>query len=337
MQTSLGKIIFLLIITTLFLNAYRFTMHVDNNKPMIGEKFTLILNFSYENLEEYEVEEPNFENFESQLLEDKEFKETNGSWQVLQRYQLTPKQAGTFTLPPLKTHIEMIEKPYQERYNRNKYLKKFDIFSKPIEMKVQPLPENITITGEYELYATVNQNSTKLGKPIHFIVGLKGKGNIPNLKFLTLNIPHVTIYEKSTTKYEKSFDILSNESFTIPPILLKYYNQTTKKVTLLSTMSFKIEVLEGKAKKESAEKLWWLLLPFIPLIPAFWFMVQLFSSNEKSGFKRQLTRCKNSHELLKKMLPYLYKNRLLTRLIYQLEEVESQDFKKLKKEILKHF
>jgi len=334
MQTSLGRFFLILITTTLYIHAYSFTMRLDNPQPMVGEKFTLTLKFTYDNLEEYEVQEPNFENFESQLLEDKEFKKNNGSWQVLQRYQLTPKKAGLFTLPPLKTHIEMIEKQYQGRYNQNKYLKKFDIFTKPIKVTIQPLPEGITITGEYELYASVNKNATKLGEPIHFVVGVKGKGNIPNLAFLTLNIPRTTIYEKSPTEYEKSFDILSNQSFSIPPIVLKYYNQRTKEIDILTTPLFKIEVINGLKKEPTPQRYWWaLLLLLLPL----WFGIKQSKNNEKNIVRRELKRSNNREELLKKLMPYFQKNRQLTRLIYQLEEVESQDFKRLKKEILKHF
>jgi len=334
MQTSLGKIVLIFILTTFTLQAYHFTMSVDNAQPMVGEKFILTLNFSYQNLEEYEVEEPQFEAFEVKLLEDNEFKDGNGTWQVKQRYQLIPNRAGTLTLAPLKTHIEMIEEQYQELYNRNKYLKKFDIFTKPIVINVQALPQDVTVTGEYELSANIDKNVTKLGEPIHFTVSIKGEGNLPNLDFLTLSIPHTTVYEKMNRPYIKSFDILSDGNFMIPPILLKYYNQKTKQVVLLSTQPFEIEVRGGNAKKEKSSRLWWLLILLLPLLR---FLAQFFKDNEKKTLRKRLKRCKNREELLKKLMPYLHKNRQLTRLIYQLEEVETQEFKKLKKEILNTF
>jgi hypothetical protein len=343
MQISLGKILFILIFSLLSLHGYEVTMRIDNSHPMVGEKCTLTLEFNYDNLEkyemeEYEIEEAEFENFEVTLLEEKESQEINGTWQVTQRYQIVPHKAGTFSLPPLKTHIEMIEEQYQKRYNRNSYLKKFDIFTQPIMMSVQPLPQDITLTGDYQLYAHTDKNSTTLGSPIRFTIGIKGEGNIPNLDFLTLNIPDATIYENLNSPYEKSFDILSNRDFTIPPVVLKYYNQKTKQIALLNTTSFDIKVIGGRAKKEDFSMLWWLLLIlFILFLPLFWLLSKLLKYDEKKALKRQLKRCKDREALLKKLMPYFYKNRQLTRLIYQLEEVERKEFNRLKKEILKYF
>ena len=337
MLTSLYKIIFILSISVVHICAYSFSMNIDKTTPLVGEKCTLTLNLSYVNLEEYEIDEPYFENFDLLLKEDKESKNINGTWQVKQIYQITPRKAGTFRLDPLKTHIEMIEVKYQKLYNKNKYLKKFDIFTKSIMMKVEPLPQDLTITGDYQLYSNIDKNLTHVGKPIHFTIGIKGEGNIPNLDFLTLNIPDVTIYEKTVTKFEKSFDILANKSFTIPPIMLRYYNQKTEQINLLSTAPFDIKVTGSKAKERSFKIFWWFIFPFISILQLLWFIPKLFVYDEKKSLKKQLKLCKDKDKLLKKLMPYLYENRQLTKLIYQLEEVENRDFKKLKKEILKHF
>ena len=332
MQTSLGKIVFLLMLCLHALYGYSVSMSIDKHEPIVGEKCTLTLLFHYDNLEEYEIEEPKFENFDLTLLDENETQETNSTWQVTQRYQVIPYQAGSITLPALKTHIEMIEEQYQERYNRNKYLKKFDIFTQPITLNVQPLPEDISITGVYQLYANIDKNATKQGEPIRFTMGIKGEGNIPNLDFVTLNIPHATIYEKENSTYEKRFDIISDRNFSIPPIVLKYYNQQSKEVSFLSTTPFHIEVIGGIAKKEATSLLWWLLL--LLLLPLFWFFYRLFKHDEKSLLKKQLKACKDKESLLKKLMPYFQKNRKLTRLIYELEEVEEQEFEGLKRRIL---
>ena len=304
---------------------------------MVGEECILSLNFDYKNLEEYEIEEADFENFESILIEDEESKDETGTWHVRQKYKMIPNKSGLLKLKPLKIHIEMIEEQYQQRYNKNKYLKKFNLFSQPITMNIKPLPQNITITGDYQLYAHIDKNSTLKGNPIHFSISLKGMGNIENLDFLSLNIPNTTIYEKTKEPYKKSFDILSNQSFTIPPIILRYYNQKTKQITLLSTLAFDINVIEGKNKKHPFQKNIWISFTLLLLIELLWFSSLLFETNEEQALKKQLKRCKNKEELLKKLMPYLYKDRQLMRLIYELEEIEEKKFKTLKKEILKYF
>ena len=337
MRTSLGNILFILIMIDLSLPAYTFTTQLDKHAPMVGEKCILTLYFRYTNLEEYEIEEPEFENFDTVLLQEEESQDANGTWLVQQRYQLMPHTEGIFKLPSLKTHIEMIEEKYQARYNKNKYLKKFDLFSKPIMIDVQPLPQGSTITGDYEIFAQIDKNSTKLGKPIHFTVRIKGEGNIPNLDIFSLNIPHTTIYEKTISESEKSFDILANADFTIPPIILKYYNQKTKQITLLSTDPFDIKVLGTIAPKRPFKLFWWVILSLVLLLVLLCFVCKAFQHDEQKALKKRLKRCKDKESLLKKCMPYLHKNRQLTRLLYQLEESERTAFKRLKKEILKHF
>ena len=113
MQISLGKIFFILIFSTFSLYGYSVSMSIDNSTPMIGEKCTLVLEFNYDNLEEYEIEEAEFEDFEVTLLKERESQDKNGTWQVQQRYEIVPHKAGNFSLHSLKTHIEMIEEQYQ--------------------------------------------------------------------------------------------------------------------------------------------------------------------------------------------------------------------------------
>ena len=331
MQISLGKILSILTMFSLYLNAYDFSANLNNKHPMLGEKIDLTLSFSYKNLEEYEIQEPNFEGFEIKLKKDDEKKSEDGTFKVTQIYELIPQKAGNFTFAPLKTHIEMIEEKDQERYNKNRYLKKFDIFTKPLTMQVLALPKGLKVTGDYNLIANIDKNHTKLGEPIHFRVKLKGEGNIQNLNFLTMQIANTTIYETSISAYEKSFDIIGESDFTIPPMLLQYYNQKTKQITLTNTKPFHIKVEGDKKTKEQFKIFWWLLLLLPPL---FWIVLKRF---KKDTWHKQLKRCKNKEMLLKKLIPYLEKNRQLTRLIYKLEDCKKEDFKMIKKDILKHF
>ena len=83
------------------------------------------------------------------------------------------------------------------------------------------------------------------------------------------------------------------------------------------------------------------LLVVIFILLLLWFTFNTFKNiaytDKKTYFKRQLSKTKNKEALVKKVAPYLTQNRQLTRLIYKLETVDVSKFKKLKKEILKHF
>jgi hypothetical protein len=311
---------------------------------MVGEKIILTLEFTYDDLEEYEIEEAHFEHFKIKLLEDKEYQDKNGTWIAKQNYELTAQKSGTVTLPALKTHIEMIEPAYQKQYNKNKYLQKFDIYTNPLTLTVNPLPQGLQIAGEYQLHASVNTQQVNAGEPIHYSITLSGNGNIENLDFLTLRIPHVMIYEKSNNAaYEKTFNIVSDANFSIPPIVLNYYNQKNKEVELLRTNLFHITVLNPSSiaqKSHLVSILSYLLLAILFLL-LLWYVYRLFQSiayiDEKTYFIKQLKQTKNKEALLKKVASYMQKDRHLTRLIYTLENIEKSQFKALKKEIITKF
>ena len=341
MQTILGKLLLIMMLFSSLLLGYNFTMKIDNLTPMLGEKVILTLHFSYVNLEEYEIEEPYFEHFSIKLIEDKEYQDNNGTWHALLRYELSAQKIGTFTLHPLTTHIEMIEKKHQTLYNKNKYLQKFDLHTKALTMMIIPLPEFLKIIGHYKLSSIVDKTVTYAGEPIVFKVRLTGKGNIENLDFLTLNIPNIMVYERGMQPYEKSFTFISNGNFTIPSISLKYFDQVTKEVTTLTTNTFFINIIEPHRNLQKYYYFWIYLCIGLFFILLLLYVHNLFETlafiDEKTYLKQQLKQSKNKEVLLKKVAPYLHQNRQLTRLIYQLEDIEPSKFRKVKKEILKHF
>jgi hypothetical protein len=339
MQTILGKLFFL-VVSSSWLLGYHFNMQVDNPHPLLGEKTILSLHFSYDNLEEYEIEEPHFEHFSIKPIEDKEYQDEKDTWHVLLRYELIAQKVGTFTLSPLNVHIEIIPLEYQHVYNKNKYLQKQDIQTNPLTINVEPLPHSLKIIGDYTLLTSVDKEHALAGEPIVFNVHLKGEGNLDNLDFLTLDIPDVMVYPTHVNTYEKKFTLIASHNFTIPPIQLKYVNQKTKEVSLLSSDAFFITIASPKNTKQSYTYFWiyhCMGLYFLLLSYTYMLFKELAYINKKAYFRKQLKQTKDKEELLNKVAPYMSKNKQLTRLIYKLEEVEVSKFKALKKEILRHF
>jgi len=335
MRTSLTKLGLLLLMLTQMLSGYSFTMKVDNAKPMVGEKVHLTTHFRYENIEEYDIEEPAYENFKIALVKENETKENNHTWLLTQHYTLITKSAGTFTLHPLKAHIEFIPLAYQNKYNKNHYLQKQDIFTQALTLNVSPLPQGIQVTGDYTLEASLDKNQSTQGSPVQFTVSLIGEGNIENLNFLTLHIPHTTIYEKSTNPQSKTFSILANQNYTIPPIVLKYFNQKSKTVMLTSTASYAIVINDGTSYKYL---LWVILFLLLASVSYGMFVLHMLRYvDKKRMFIKVLKACKNKEDLLKKVAPYIGKDRGLTRLIYRLEGCDDGEFRRVRKEIVYHF
>ncbi len=331
----LSKIYLLFTLVTPLLYGYSFSMQVDNTQPMVGETIHLTTYFRYDNLEEYDLAEPDYEAFNIALIDENETQENNSTWLVTQHYTLIAKKAGTLTLHPLKAHIEFIPIDYQDRYNKNHYLQKQNISTQALTLNINSLPQGIHLTGNYTLEASLDKNQSTQSSPVQFSVALIGEGNLENLNFLTLHIPHTTIYEKSTSPQSKTFSILAKQDYTIPPIVLKYFNQKSKTVMLTSTSSYAIHISGGKAYPSL---LWLFVVLLIGIVGyGFWVLHKLGYLDHKKTFIRQLKKCKGKEELLKKTAPYIEKDRGLTRLIYRLEGCEDGEFKEVKKEIIKNF
>ena len=304
---------------------------------MLGEEVNLTLVFTHSNLqrgeiEEYEIEEPNFENIKSTLISDEEYQESNSTWSVREVYSLVPKQEGKLLIPPINLHIESIAIAYQKVYNRNKYLEKVDLQSKAIPLNVQSLPEGLKISGDYKLTAKVNEKKVKAGQPIRFTLTLAGEGNLENLDFFKLSIPHTTIYSETSKDLTKSFTIVSDRNYSIPAITLKYYNRQSHSVELIDSSMFSIEV-DSDTQIEVADNSWFfygLLLILLLLLCCYWLYINL-----KSPLIKNLKKTRSKEELLKKVFPYMEKSKRLKRLIYKLEIADSRTFKSLKKEIIR--
>jgi len=333
MQTSLFRAIFWLCIISVFTHAYSFTASVDKNTFMVEEKTILTLQFCYDDLEEYTLEEPKFQYFKVLQLSEEEQKDDNRSC-LLQRYALTATKEGVYTLPQLKAHIESIPKAYQTRYNRNHYLQKVDIFTKMLSLHILALPHGLQVTGEYQLFTRVDNTKVDAKKPLHVTVELMGKGNIDNIDFLDLHIPNTLIYPHTTKTLSKTFDIISDTNYTIPSIALTYFNQAHQMVENIRTKSYKITVIQTPIQK--SHNSWIVPLIVCIYLGLFFYLYTLleklaFIDEKKMLFKR-IKKAKNKKELLKIISPYMLESRGLERVVYRLEQSEKRTFKKLKKE-----
>jgi len=335
MQTSLFRTFLWLCIFSVFTHAYSFTASVDKNTFMVGDKAHLSLQFCYDNLEEYTLEEPQLQYFKVVQLSEDEKVDDNKTC-VIQHYALTAKKEGNYTLPKLKAHIESIPLAYQQRYNKNHYLQKIDIFTKALSLDISALPHGLHITGTYQLIAHLDKTKVDTKKPLHFTVELKGQGNIDNIDFLDLTIPNTLIYPHKTETLSKSFDIISEANYTIPPISLTYYNQTDQIVENIHTKSYHITVTQTFTKK--SHNRWIVPLVVGIYLGLFVYLYYLFKQlafiDEKKMLFKRIKQAKNKKELLKIISPYIFESKGLGRMVYRLEQSEENAYKKIQKEII---
>ena len=329
---------------------YTLKMSANTSSLLLGESMILHLELCYSGLEDYTIVTPKIENMRVKEIADNEHKREDGMWINTIEYQVTPLKSGHFTLEPQSAKIEFLSAEYKNFNNRYKYLQKRVVYSKKLQLDVQTLPQDVKIVGHYTLKTKVSTTALKAGEPLTYTVILEGEGNLKNLDSLNLAIRRVTFYPISASRvkniYTKSFELLSDKSYTLPPLSLKYFDTSTNKVRTLVSQSYDIiidakplKVKSAQEKKEFTllEKTFYFgggLLTFLFLYLSAKFYKLFHYKSTRPQSIQNLEKIKNKELFLKKVLSYLGRSTQLNKLIYQLETISPKEFKKLKKEII---
>ena len=324
---------------------YKLSMDISNKTPMVGEKLTLHVTLVSKNLQDYNIETPVFSDFSLQELSDKEYKNNKGKWVEKITYEIVAQKSGTFVLHPAKAKIELSVPKHKKR----------NIYSNPLTLSVAAIPDNLDIIGSYELNASVNTKVVHKNQPVIFSLFLQGRGNINNFDDVNISVPGATVYEKSTKKlhqgekeiYQKSFEIISDKNFTIPSVSLAYFNTTEHRVKEITTQAFAIHVENAThvdKKKEKKITMTEKAVYFLTGVVVTLFLLYMYKTvknikrpNKQKEVKKELQSIQDKEKFLKKVVPYLGKDKSLDRLVYALENVENSEFKQLKKEIIELF
>ncbi len=334
-------------------------MQLDKTDAYIGEEIVLSVTFAYKDLEDYILSEVDFSDFLLKELSTKEWIKADGHRVEEIRYSLTPQAEGKQILSPLKAEVEVLKSGHTQ---------KFSVFSNKLTLDVRALPKGLSLVGEYQLNASINKQSVNAGEAVTLTLTIEGTGNIDNLDALDLQIPGTTVYAKSAQKrqdntivqYSKTFEIISDRNFTIPAITLNYFDKTSQRKKTIQSRAFDIEVfgnnlLRDKPKEKldkdeifkemtyeeeritGMERFIYFL---IGVLSSMVFMLMYKQFKNKTQLKKQpeliqlLKQIKTQDALFKKMVPYVGRDKGLDRLIYQLEGIETVDFKEIKKEII---
>ena len=344
----ISKIALMLLLSSMLHAAegnYGLLVSTNKSKLYLGEHLNLKLTFSYADLEDYELPDLSLDGFEVKELNSSDYKEESNISVEEINYRLTPQKSGRFIIGDLKADIQILGKDYQGLNNRFKYIKKFSIFSNSIVIKVEPLPDNVSVIGNYELSATSSRQKIKPGEIVTLTIELKGSGNIKNLDAITLNIPNATSYikersvEDQKNTYSKIFEIISDQNYTIPSLELVYFDKALGIVKTTQSRAIHIEVEDQKNIQKSNNKnntyyIFGLVSILILLV-----LLMLYKKTKPSTGRPTLItsvkKSKNQETLYRLMVVHLGRDRTLDTLIYTLENKKESNIKKIKKEIIK--
>ncbi len=291
------------------------------------------------------------------------------------KYLLFPQNAGKIEIEPLKIAITTLRSKYGGGFYLTAPTATIPVYSNKLELNVKPLPRGINLIGDFTIKSTIDKTTIDAGDAISYKLYIEGRGNIDDLDEVVMNIPNTTIYDNPSKKeynikgnvyggkYSKIYSVVGKEDFTIPSIEVQYFDKKTATVKTIKTQKYDIKVnktLVNQRKLEVADTPKETITKQIQTVELvkttdkeklLYFIVGLFSGlvivgsyilwTKRDKEKREIPLVKNvkkaktPDELFKILLVYINIDEELDKIIYKLETLSLEEYKKEKTNILK--
>jgi len=336
---------------------FSFTMQADKTDAYIGEPIKITFLFKYPidiQVAEANFAPPTFHDFWTKAGKDVPNTIKNGYHHYHLDYIITPQKTGKIEIEPARMDIGILKSKQRNtlRFDRVKWK---SIFSNNLTVNVKPLPDDVTLFGEYHIRATVDKNVTRTNKPVNLTVTVTGNGNIDDIDDFTITSNEAAVYAdkaKRRTHFEKGvqkavltqkFAFIADRNFTIPSLSLTYFDSKSKKVTTVKIAPIPVQVVGTKntfstARLEKREtnlsvtetakngNFWIVTLigGFLAgiLLTSLWLQRKKFfhTNKTKHPIETKIKKAKEDKALLALLLPYSGKSEKIDTVIKKLEE-----------------
>ena len=172
-----------------------------------------------------------------------------------QTYIMAAQRSGIQTIGAAE--INIATRKYK-RDNWGQWMPSFQwhsCFSNSIEMNVTDLPPGIMLVGDFNITAEVDRKEVKTNEAVGLTIKIKGRGNFEDIVSLKPSIPGVGIFEEEgeskaymehgTYKgvWRQKIAFVGQSDFTIPPIVLDFFDSKSRSVKSIHTQSIPIKVI----------------------------------------------------------------------------------------------
>ena len=238
-------------------------MNVSKTKARVGEPIKLALKFKAkqgEKIDRVNIVPPKLENFWVEQIPG-ENRGVDGDYDtVTYNFLITPQKSGELKIPAtyvaVGKYVKMqsaFDDPFFDNsfFNQIKWSK---VYSNPLTVSVEPLPDNLEVYGHFLMSANVDKRSVNANEPVNLTIKIKGEGNIDDIDKFNLKIPNAMVYadEPKVKKrivngilkgeFTQKIAIVADRNYTIPSIKFKYFDKTLQKVVTIKSNPIKITV-----------------------------------------------------------------------------------------------
>lgn len=194
---------------------------------------------------------------------------------LLKKSLIVPQRSGDLVIDPFTATVQVRERvrsnnPFDDFFGGSYRNKAISIASKPIKIKVKPLPANKPsgyegAVGQLKLSSSIDKTKVKANEAITLKIRIAGNGN---LKFITAPKvdfpPDIELYDPKKTINTKvseqgvagnvTFDYLFIPryagTYRIAPVNFSYFDLSTKKYKTVQTKEYEIVVEKGEGTQE---------------------------------------------------------------------------------------
>lgn len=243
-------------------------MHLSKEKAHIGEavRFDLVLKKKPDvRVDKLEIEEPKFEDFWVRKI-DGARQGVEGEYSTeTYSYLLFPQKSGTLQIPAVMAKVGRyvqsrrgLDPFFDNAFGRNLHVSR--VFSNEKNLTVAPLPDGLELYGDFNINVSVDKKAVAANKPLNLTVSIDGVGNIDDIKKYSLDIDGAVIYanapeikgrvvgEDYLGSFEQKIVIIADGNYTIPPLILRYFDRESQKKVVKKSDPIAIEVKGGRTK-----------------------------------------------------------------------------------------
>ena len=201
-----------------------------------------------------EYKQPSFKGFfVKQVGKEKKYEKDGYAINEI-KYLLSSKQVGHYILDGVHARVAQLYRIKQPEGWYADVEKWNEIKAKALRVDVLEVNVDHDMVGDYELGDKIDKLNVKPNKPVTLNIEISGEGNLEDFEDIEFDIPEVLVYasdahrtsqnmgSKLTSRYQRTFTFVAEESFDIPSLSFKSFNKKRGKIELLKTKSYHVEV-----------------------------------------------------------------------------------------------
>lgn len=237
------------------------TFSTDKTKLKVGEPFDLTLSFKQKRdvqAVDSKFVAPDFKGFWMKG-ETEPTRVNEGAYTITKVvYKMAPQREGTLEIEPAQMKIASRANRKDSWGSWAPSVKWRTYLSNAIKLQVSPLPDNLSLVGDFTINAVVDKTEVNSNEALNLTIEVKGKGNLEDIKTFKPYVVGVNVFDEKImiqgTTLKQKIAFVADSDFVIPSFELKYFDLETNAVKTVQTQEIKIKVNATEEKQELVVK-----------------------------------------------------------------------------------